>query len=97
MQVGVCDKSRPLNKTLELAVRLFASAREALGASTLTVDLPAEATVGRLAEELRSHYPSLAQLPAMVISVNYEYASDDFLLKPGDEIAVIPSVSGGAA
>ena len=81
---------------MELAIRLFASAREALGTSSVTVELPTDATVGRLAEQLRSNYPPLAQLPVMVISVNYEYASDDIVLKPGDEVAVIPPVSGGS-
>lgn len=81
---------------MRLSVRLFASAREAVGTPTLTVDLPAGATVGILVQQLRAGYPQLNTLPELVISVNYEYAHGEQQLREGDEVALIPPVSGGA-
>lgn len=81
---------------MRLSVRLFASAREAVGASSLSLDLPDGATVSTLVHELRSTYPLLSTLPELVISVNYEYAAGDTRLDERDEVALIPPVSGGA-
>jgi len=80
---------------VRLSIRLFASAREAIGASSLVVDLPTGATVGKLVQELRAGYPQLATLPELVISVDYEYAGGERELSEGDEVALIPPVSGG--
>jgi len=80
---------------VHLSVRLFASAREAVGVPTIGLDLPPGATVGSLVEHLRSSYPLLSTLPELVISVNFEYASSDTELQEGDEVALISMVSGG--
>lgn len=81
---------------MRLVVRLFASAREALGTSTVDVDLPFGATVGQLLDELRRTHPRLATTPELLVSVNLEYAANDRALREYDEIALIPPVSGGA-
>ncbi len=81
---------------MRLVVRLFASAREAMGASTVDVDVPFGATVGTLMTELRRSHPRLAASPEMLVSVNMEYAGNDQPLHEYDEIALIPPVSGGA-
>lgn len=49
-----------------------------------------------LAHELRARYPDLASLPEIVIAVNHEYAARDVVLHEGDQVALIPPVSGGA-
>lgn len=80
---------------MHLSIRLFAAARDALGTSSLIVELPTGSTVGHLIRELRSCYPALASFPEMLISVNYEYANEDRPLEQDDEVALIPPVSGG--
>ena len=80
---------------MHLSVRLFASAREAIGSASVQLDLPAPQTVGHLVQQLRADYPQLATLPELLISVNYEYASTDTSLSEHDEVALIPPVSGG--
>lgn len=82
---------------MRLSVRLFASAREAVGSSKIDLELPRDANVGTLIGVLRNEYPLLATLPELVISVNYEYAPADRPLDERDEVALIPPVSGGAA
>ena len=81
---------------MKLSVRLFASVREALGASTLTIELPNDATVGSLTQELHSRFPQMRDLPAAMVSVNFEYVGEDHPLHENDQVAVIPPVSGGS-
>ncbi|MBM2810152.1 MAG: MoaD family protein [Chloroflexi bacterium] len=81
---------------MQLSVRLFASVREALGANSLSIDLPDGATVATLTREIQARYPDLRVIPETRVSVNYEYVDSDHPLKEGDELALIPPVSGGS-
>jgi molybdopterin synthase catalytic subunit len=80
---------------MHLSVRLFASVREAIGEPSLTVELPEGATVSSLTQEIRARFPQVRDLPPAMVSVNYEYAAEDHPLREGDQIALIPPVSGG--
>ncbi len=81
---------------IELQIRLFAHLRAQVGASTLSVHVPDGITVSELLEHLRREYPFLEPwLATTRVAVNYEYASEQTSLKAGDEVALIPPVSGG--
>ena len=83
-----CDDSR-----VQVTVRLFAQLRERAGRSELDVELPDGARV-------RDAIDALGDLAAglpVVMAVNREYADDSAELSPGDELALIPPVSGGSA
>jgi molybdopterin synthase catalytic subunit len=73
-------------------IRLFAMLRERAGASELSLELPEGARVRDALVALES---LAAGLP-LVMAINREYASEDAPLSPGDELALIPPVSGGA-
>ena len=73
-------------------IRLFAMLRERAGASELSLELPEGACVRDALAELES----LAGGLPLVMAINREYASEDALLAAGDELALIPPVSGGA-
>jgi molybdopterin converting factor subunit 1 len=76
-------------------VLLFAGLAEALGQPVLELpegELPA--TVGALESRLREAHAALAGRPFRV-AVNRRYALAADPLAPGDEIALIPPVSGG--
>ncbi|MGH2862413.1 MAG: molybdenum cofactor biosynthesis protein [Solirubrobacteraceae bacterium] len=77
---------------MRVQIRLFASLRERAGASELALELPAGALVGDALNELRWLTGDLHA----VLAVNREYASESTPLQPGDELALIPPVSGGA-
>jgi molybdopterin synthase catalytic subunit len=77
---------------VELRVRLFAVVRERAGAGEITVELPEGATVADLRRELAGVTGPVECLMA----VNREYADDGLALAAGDEIALVPPVSGGA-
>ena len=77
-------------------VQLFALYRERAGASVVSVDLPDASTVGELTATVRADYPRLAPPEVrIVVAVNAEYADDDQTLQAGDEVCLIPPVSGG--
>ena len=60
------------------------------------MDLPDGATVGYLAEEMVRRFPDLAQdAQRLVVAVNHEYRDHLYGLDDGDEVALIPPVSGG--
>jgi molybdopterin converting factor subunit 1 len=76
---------------MEVTVRLFAMLRERAGARELTLELPDGARVRDALAELGE---LAAGLP-LVMAVNREYAPEDQVLAAGDELALIPPVSGG--
>ena len=83
---------------MRLKVLYFAAARELVGASEQQVELGEGATTAALLEHLLRAHPGLGELMrACVFAVNQEYVSKDDAapLKDGDEVAIIPPLSGG--
>src|SRR5215216_7228412 len=72
-----------------VSVRLFAGLRERAGASHVDVELPDDATVGDLLAALELKPRSC------VAAINREYADAAARIAPGDEVALVPPVSGG--
>jgi molybdopterin converting factor subunit 1 len=77
---------------VEVTVRLFAMLRERAGAPEVTLELPDGARVRDALDSLAG----LAEGIPLVMAVNREYADADRVLDAGDELALIPPVSGGA-
>ncbi len=77
---------------MEVSVRLFAGLRARAGADAIRIELPDGARVG---DALAQMSELTAGLP-VVMAVNREYARPEDPLTPGDELALIPPVSGGA-
>ena len=83
---------------MEIVVRFFALYRERAGRSRFTLQLPTGATVDDMIREVRLHFPGLAPPEVkIVIAVNADYAEPDVVLQPGDDVCLIPPVSGGLA
>ena len=81
---------------MELNIRLFALYRERAGRSTVSVVVPDEATVADLTDEIRRLLPNLAPPEVkIVVAVNTDYADSEVVLQPGDDVCLIPPVSGG--
>jgi molybdopterin synthase catalytic subunit len=77
---------------MEVKVRLFAILRERAGSREVSLELPEGASVADALHELRD----LADGLPLVMAVNREYADEDHVLEAGDELALIPPVSGGS-
>jgi MoaE-MoaD fusion protein len=78
----------------------FGVLKDWLGASAATVELPDGATVAVLLERLRGTLPAgpaAEVLGSIAVSVNAEYALAAHILHDGDEVGLLPPVSGGAA
>lgn len=80
---------------MEIEALLFASYREKAGVGRLRLDLNDGATVGDMAGAMRAKFPGLPEAERIVVAVNNEYQEHDFVLSDGDEVALIPPVSGG--
>jgi molybdopterin converting factor subunit 1 len=78
---------------MTVRVRLFAILRERAGRDEVELELPEGA---RVADALAA-VDHLAGGLSLVMAVNREYARPDQRLAPGDELALIPPVSGGGA
>ena len=72
----------------------FGIVKEILG-NTLVIGSDSDISVAALKTKLEEQYPRLKQLSSFMIAVNGEYVSEDTIIKPGDEVAIIPPVSGG--
>jgi MoaE-MoaD fusion protein len=78
-------------------VRYLGMLREVAGRDGEPVELPDGAPLGELYAALQTRLPQLQQFHhAIAMAVNYEYSGSDTKLHDGDEVALIPPVSGGA-
>jgi molybdopterin synthase catalytic subunit len=83
---------------LRVDVSFFALYRERAGRNLLSLELTPGATVSQAVEEVRRLFPDLAPPSVdIVVAVNTEYADPGLVLKEGDDLALIPPVSGGAS
>jgi len=81
---------------MRIAVRLFAVVRERAGRPQVDLELSEGASVAEAAGALVRQIPSIESVMARVAyAVNREYVASDMQLKDGDELAIIPPVSGG--
>lgn len=81
---------------MNLQVKLFAAARDAVGRATVEITLPAEATVADLRVRLAADLPPLKSLQqSLLVAVNNSFAVDEQQLHETDEVACFPPVSGG--
>lgn len=82
-----------------LQVRLFAVLRERAGRDSLEIELAEGATVAEALRALADASEPLGEAleaTPVVMAVNRTYAGEEETLSPGDELALIPPVSGGA-
>jgi len=77
---------------MHVSVRLFAMLRERAGADEIQLELPDEARVSDALDQVRH----LTGGVRVVLAVNQVYAEPSQRLHAGDELALIPPVSGGS-
>lgn len=80
---------------IKLKVLAFGITKDILGASSIQIDLERGATVLDLKTHLIERFPAMKALNSLLIAVNNEYGDENLELKEGDDIALIPPVSGG--
>ena len=81
---------------MQIEVKFFAVCRDIAQRDSLSLDLPINATGDMLWEKLITEIPRLEPFKAQSrIAVNLEYTTNSIQLKEGDEVCIIPPVSGG--
>ncbi|MEX2356089.1 MAG: molybdenum cofactor biosynthesis protein MoaE [Thermaerobacterales bacterium] len=82
--------------TISISVKLFAGVAEAAGTRFVTLMLPPESTINDALDRLLAEHPALRPWRSRtVVAVNHGYAAEETVLRDGDELALIPPVSGG--
>jgi molybdopterin synthase sulfur carrier subunit len=80
---------------MKLTILAFSVVKEIFNGNSIQIELPQGATTADLKAYLNSQYPALQQLATYLIAVNSEYSAEQTIIQEGDEIAIIPPVSGG--
>ncbi len=82
---------------MQVRVLLFGVLRDIFTTDSVALDLPSDATVADLLSHYEQERPAQAALlKSLAVAVNQEYAAPSQSLHDGDEVALLPPVSGGA-
>ena len=85
-----------MSGSINVTVKLFAAYQEAYGVSELMLELPPETTVALVLDQLVNEHPELNQWRNLTrFGVNLQFVEPDTTLQNGDEVVLIPPVSGG--
>lgn len=93
--------TQPINQidqptSIKITVKLFAAFQEALASSEIILDLPPDSSAVSAYEKLTAVCPKLEQWRFVTrFAINLRFVEPLTLLKDGDEVALIPPVSGG--
>ncbi|HYM77658.1 MAG TPA: molybdenum cofactor biosynthesis protein MoaE [Candidatus Dormibacteraeota bacterium] len=82
---------------MRVRVLFFGMLKEWAGKPAEEIELPESASVREVLLHYESRIPQLkGALASLALAVNQQYAAPDTLLKAGDEVGLLPPVSGGA-
>jgi len=81
---------------MQVRVLLFGVLKERMGGSERTVHLSADARVADLVAWVRVVLNDDGLVRSLAVAVNQEYAGNETPLHEGDEVALLPPVSGGS-
>ena len=83
---------------MQVRVKFFGMLKEVAGRDSETLGLPEGARVADLLENCAQSMPDLKDyFPIIAVALNHEYSERDATLREGDEVALIPPVSGGSS
>ena len=80
---------------MKITILFFGISSDLVGNSQLEISIENQTTVADFKNILKEEYGKLEKLNSYAIAVNEEYATDEFIIKENDIVAVIPPVSGG--
>lgn len=82
---------------MQVTVKLFALIREKAGTDSLALDLPDGVAVEQAIQAVRLQHPALEPyLDNLRFSLHMDFVEADTTLSDGDELVLIPPVSGGS-
>ena len=81
---------------MKVHVQFFSRLRDLAGKSTMDLDVPEGTRVADVLEMLFSRTPALREWDkSILVAADVEFVGRDYVLKPNDEISVMPPVQGG--
>jgi molybdopterin converting factor small subunit len=81
---------------MNLHVQFFSRLRELAGVSEMKIEVPAGSTSADLLELLYLRTPALRDWDkSILVAAGVEFVGRDYLLRPGDQISIMPPVQGG--
>ena len=82
---------------MRVQVLFFGVLKDLVGRASESIELGDEATVADVLHHYESRIPRIKEfLPTIAMSVNQHYAGPGAILGNGDEVALLPPVSGGS-
>lgn len=82
---------------ITITVKLFAAYQEAYNQSEITLELPENSPVSAVLDYAIASYPELEQWRSLTrFGINFHFADSTTELQDGDEVVLIPPVSGGS-
>lgn len=78
-----------------IKVIAFGIARDIIGGGATEVEVSKNTTARNTLDLLKREFPDFEKLSSLRLAVNESYVEDDFVIKEGDELVLIPPVSGG--
>jgi len=81
---------------MKVHVQFFSRLRDLAGLSRVDLDVPEGTKVADLLEMLYSRTPALREWDkSILVAVGVEFVQRDYLMKPNDQISIMPPVQGG--
>jgi molybdopterin converting factor subunit 1 len=81
---------------MKVRVQFFSRLRDLVGTSELELEVPEQTTAADLLEMVYARTPALRDWDkSILVASGVEFVERDYLLKPGDEISIMPPVQGG--
>lgn len=79
----------------QIKVIAFGIARDIIGGRETELQIVGEVSAAQAMTQLKEKFPAFERLTSLHLAVNEEYVNDDYQIKNGDELVLIPPVSGG--
>ena len=81
---------------MKVHVQFFSRLRDVAGMSETEIELPAGSTAAGLLELLYLRTPALRDWDkSILLAAGVEFVGRDYILRPGDQISIMPPVQGG--
>jgi sulfur-carrier protein len=85
-----------MQEPLTIHLKLFAAYQDAIGQPEVQRTVPPGTTIDQLLESLLKEHPELEPWRHLTrFGVNLDFVEPDYVLRSGDEVVLIPPVSGG--
>jgi molybdopterin converting factor subunit 1 len=85
-----------MTSTVRISILYFATVKDATGIRMESINLSNDTSIGEMLSKISIIYPKLKHLLNNIqISVNYRIVDLNTVLKEGDEVALLPPISGG--